>query len=63
MRIKLNENEMDLIICALEASLDSAKPCSFATSSLEKVSALETRREKAKLIVKIKDARGKDTGK
>ena len=63
MKIELSENEIELIICALEASLDSAKPCSFATSSLEKASALETRREKAKLIAKIKDARRKDAGK
>ena len=33
MIVELNEEEIKLIICVLEASLDSAKPCRYAESS------------------------------
>lgn len=46
---------MRLIVCALETSLDSAKPCYYTISFIEKVTVLETRGGKAKLIVKRKN--------
>jgi|GEM_PF-2756099 len=54
MRIKLSEKEIELIICALEASLDSAMPCRYAESSDGELFAMETQRKKAELIKKMK---------
>lgn len=53
-KIKLSENEIKLLICTLEASLDSARNEYFSVSEAEKMNALETQRKKAQLIQKLK---------
>lgn len=53
-KIKLSENEIKLLICTLEASLDSARIGYFSVSEAEKMNALETQRKKAQLIQKLK---------
>ena len=55
MKIKLSENEIDLLVCVLEASLDSAMPCRYAESYAGELSAMETQRKKAELIERMKE--------
>ena len=59
MKIKLNEKEIELIICVLEASLDSEMPCRYAESLAGEFSAMETRRKKAELIEMMKEIKNK----
>ncbi|MEA3458407.1 MAG: hypothetical protein U9R21_06985 [Candidatus Thermoplasmatota archaeon] len=57
MKIKLSENEIDLLVCVLEASLDS--PCRYAKSYAGELSAMETQRKKAELIGRMKKMKNK----
>ncbi|RLJ02179.1 MAG: hypothetical protein DRP08_04760 [Candidatus Aenigmatarchaeota archaeon] len=59
MKIKLNEKEIELIICVLEASLGSEMPCRYAESLAGKFSSMETRRKKAELIEMMKETKNK----
>jgi len=59
IKIKLSEKEIELIICVLEASLDSAMPCRYAESSAGELSAMETQRKKAELIERMKKIKNK----
>ena len=59
MKVKLNEKEIELIICVLEASLDSEMPCRYAESLAGELSAMETRRKKAELIERMKEIKNK----
>ena len=59
MKVKLNEKEIELIICVLEASLDSEMPCRYAESLTGELSAMETRGEKADLIEMMKEIKNK----
>ena len=59
MKVKLSEEEIELIICVLEASLDSAMPCRYAESSDGELFAMETQRKKAELIEKMKKIKNK----
>jgi len=59
MKIKLNEKEIELIICVLEASLDSEMPCRYAESLAGELSTMETRRKKAELIEMMKEIKNK----
>jgi hypothetical protein len=54
-KIRLSENEISLLLCTLEASLDSARHSYTITSEKERIQALETQRQKAKLIQKLKE--------
>ena len=54
MKIKLREKEIELIICVLEASLDSAMPCRYAESPDAEFLAIETQNKKAELIERMK---------
>jgi hypothetical protein len=53
-KIKLDTKEIELLICALEASLDSARHIYDMESETEQIDALETQRHKAILIQKLK---------
>lgn len=53
-KITLDTREIELLICALEASLDSARYIYDIESESEKIDALETQRHKALLIQKLK---------
>ncbi len=53
-KIKLNQNEIKLLICTLQSSLDSARDMYVLSSDEEKFDALETQRNKALLINKLK---------
>ncbi len=53
-KIRLSEDEISLLLCTLEASLDSARHSYMITSENERIHALETQRQKAKLIQKLK---------
>jgi len=59
MKVKLNEKEIELIICVLEASLDSEMPCRYAESLAGELSAMEIRRKKADLIEMMKEIKNK----
>lgn len=59
MKVKLNEKEIELIICVLEASLNSEMPCRYAKSLAGELSAMETRRKKAELIKRMKEIKNK----
>lgn len=59
MRVKLNEKEIELIICVLEVSLDSEMPCRYAESLAGELSAMETRRKKSDLIEMMKEIKNK----
>jgi len=59
MKVKLNEKEIELIICVLEASLDSEMPCRYAEFPAGELSAMETRRKKAELIERMKKIKNK----
>ena len=54
MKIKLSEEEIDLIICVLEASLDRAMPCHYSESLEGELFAMEAQRKKAELIERMK---------
>jgi len=53
-KIKLSQNEIKLLICTLQSSLDSARDTYVLSSDEEKFDALETQRNKALLINKLK---------
>ena len=59
MKVKLSEKEIELIICVLEASLDSALPCRYEESSEGELFAMETQRKKAELIERMKEIKNK----
>jgi hypothetical protein len=53
-KIPLNKKEITLLICTLQASLDSARTAYTISSESERISAIESQREKAELINKLK---------
>ncbi len=53
-KITFEQGEIELLICTLEASLDSARNSYMIVSDIERMQALETQRQKAKLIHKLK---------
>jgi len=53
-KIRLEDKEIELILCTLQASLDSARNAYTLSSEAEWIDALETQKQKAKLIQKLK---------
>lgn len=53
-KITLEDKEIELILCTLQASLDSARTAYTLSSESERINAIESQREKAKLINKLK---------
>jgi len=53
-KIKLSENEIKLLICTLQASIDGARNIYTLPLESDRINALETQRQKAHLIQKLK---------